>query len=93
MGDRHKGSASLDQRFARRADAIIRPRLPTIIALTSAALTAQWYATHWADIYIRTQRTLHGQGDPDLIMGLIAALIFTAGYATSALVRLIPRAP
>lgn len=91
MGDQHKGPHSLDARFARFSERIIRPRLPALIALTSAAAISYWYATHWVDVYTRAQRSLYGIGDPDTIMGLLAALIFTAGYALSALVRLLPR--
>lgn len=83
MSDRGK-PGSLDERFAAR----LRPYIPTLLIVVGAAGCGYWYAANWRTLYDASLRMLPHFGarvDPDMMMGLLAALFFMLGAAAFAL--------
>jgi len=87
MSDRGR-PGSLDERFA----AWLRPYTPTLILIVGAAGCGYWYAANWRQLYVTSLLMLARFGahvNPDLVMGLLAALFFMLGAAGIMLARLV----
>lgn len=86
MGDRHKGSRSLDLKFGNLLDRIIRRAGPMLLVTGSSMVILIASAANWRRAWWAAQRQI-GPSDliADSVMGLLATAIFLTGVLLGSL--------